>query len=174
MDIHKGVLAQLGLKIQHALRAFTANDRQAINQTADNYPTSEFYKTEELLTSLGIGEALVTALNEKGIPTPLAATMMRAPESRMDILTENEIATINSKSKLVAKYAEAIDRDSAYEMLTKKIEDISEEIAQKEEEKRESKEPSTASVVGKSVLKVVTSASFIRGAFSVLMKVLRK
>ena len=174
MDIPKGVLAQLGLKIQHALRAFTANDRQAINQTADNYPTSEFYKTEELLTSLGIGEALVTALNEKGIPTPLAATMMRAPESRMDILTENEIATINSKSKLVAKYAEAIDRDSAYEMLTKKIEDISEEIAQKEEEKRESKEPSTASVVGKSVLKVVTSASFIRGAFSVLMKVLRK
>ena len=174
MDIPKGILAQLGLKIQHALRAFTANDRQAINQTADNYPTSDFYKTEELLTSLGIGEALVTALNEKGIPTPLVATMMRAPESRMDILTESEIAIINSKSKLVAKYAEAIDRDSAYEMLTKKIEEISEEIAKKTEEKRESKEPSTASVVGKSVLKVVTSASFIRGAFSVLMKVLRK
>ncbi|WP_395047072.1 helicase HerA-like domain-containing protein [Flavobacterium sp.] len=174
MDIPKGVLAQLGLKIQHALRAFTANDRQAINQTADNYPTSEFYKTEELLTSLGIGEALVTALNEKGIPTPLAATMMRAPESRMDILTENEISTINSKSKLVAKYAEVIDRESAYEMLTKKIEDISEEVAEKEEEKRESKEPGMGEIVGKSVLKVVTSASFIRGAFSVLMKVLRK
>ncbi|WP_395057382.1 helicase HerA-like domain-containing protein [Flavobacterium sp.] len=174
MDIPKGVLAQLGLKIQHALRAFTANDRQAINQTADNYPTSDFYKTEELLTSLGIGEALVTALNEKGIPTPLAATMMRAPESRMDILTEDEIATINSKSKLVAKYAEEIDRESAYEILTKKIEDISEEVAEKEEEKRESKEPGMGEVVGKSVLKVVTSASFIRGAFSVLMKVLRK
>jgi DNA helicase HerA-like ATPase len=174
MDIPKGVLAQLGLKIQHALRAFTANDRQAINQTADNYPTSEFYKTEELLTSLGIGEALVTALNEKGIPTPLAATMMRAPESRMDILTESEIADINSKSKLVAKYAEEIDRESAYEILIKKIEDASEEIAEKEEEKRASKEPSTASVVGKSVLKVVTSASFIRGAFSVLMKVLKR
>jgi uncharacterized protein len=174
MDIPKGVLAQLGLKIQHALRAFTANDRQAINQTADNYPISEFYKTEELLTSLGIGEALVTALNEKGIPTPLVACMMRAPESRMDILTENEIAEINSKSKLVAKYAEVIDRESAYELLTKKIESISEAVAEKEEEKQESKEPSTASVVGKSVLKVVTSASFIRGAFSVLMKVLRK
>ncbi|MEO8235429.1 MAG: helicase HerA-like domain-containing protein [Flavobacterium sp.] len=174
MDIPKGVLAQLGLKIQHALRAFTANDRQAINQTADNYPTSEFYKTEELLTSLGIGEALVTALNEKGIPTPLAATMMRAPESRMDILTESEISEINSKSKLVEKYSEEIDRESAYEILTKKIEDISGEIAEKEEEKRASKEPSTASVVGKSVLKVVTSASFIRGAFSILMKVLKK
>ena len=174
MDIPKGVLAQLGLKIQHALRAFTANDRQAINQTADNYPTSEFYKTEELLTSLGIGEALVTALNEKGIPTPLAATMMRAPESRMDILSESEISEINSKSKLVAKYSEEIDRESAYEILIKKIEAASEEIAEKEEEKRESKEPSAASVVGKSVLKVVTSASCIRGACSVLMKVLRK
>ena len=174
MDIPKGVLAQLGLKIQHALRAFTANDRQAINQTADNYPTSEFYKTEELLTSLGIGEALVTALNEKGIPTPLAATMMRAPESRMDILTENEIAEINSNSKLVKKYAEEIDRDSAYELLTKKIEEIATEIDQKTEEKQAKNDPGMGEVVGKSVLKVVTSASFIRGAFSVLMKVLRK
>ncbi|MET3012459.1 helicase HerA-like domain-containing protein [Flavobacterium psychrophilum] len=174
MDIPKGVLAQLGLKIQHALRAFTANDRQAINQTADNYPTSEFYKTEELLTALGIGEALVTALNEKGIPTPLAATMVRAPESRMDVLTENEISDINSKSKLVAKYSEEIDRESAYEILTKKMEEISEEVSEKEDKKNASREPSTASVVGKSVLKVVTSASFIRGAFSVLMKVLRK
>ena len=120
MDIPKGVLAQLGLKIQHALRAFTANDRQAIKQTADNYPTSEYYKTDEILTSLGIGEAFVTALNEKGIPTPLAATMMRAPMSRMDILESNEIVAINAKSKLVKKYSEEIDRESAYEILNKK------------------------------------------------------
>lgn len=173
-DIPKGVLAQLGLKIQHALRAFTANDRQAIKQTAENYPISEFYKTDEIITSLGIGEALVTALNEKGIPTPLVACMMRAPESRMDILTEKEIGTINSNSKLVEKYASAIDRESAYEILTKKIEDISEEVAEKEEEKQASKGPSTGEVIGKSVLKVVTSASFIRGAFNVLMKVLKK
>jgi uncharacterized protein len=174
MDIPKGVLAQLGLKIQHALRAFTANDRQAINQTADNYPTSEFYKTEELLTSLGIGEALVTALNEKGIPTPLAATMMRAPESRMDILSQTEIDEINASSKLVKKYSEEIDRESAYEILTKKIEDISAQVETAEVEKQESKEPSVLTTVGKSVTKIVTSASFIRGAFSVLMKVLRK
>ena len=174
MDIPKGVLAQLGLKIQHALRAFTANDRQAINQTADNYPTSEFYKTEELLTSLGIGEALVTALNEKGIPTPLAATMMRAPESRMDILTESEIAEINTNSKLVKKYAEEVNRESAYEILSKKIEAISAEVEEKEEEKQAKNDPGMGEVVGKSVLKVVTSASFIRGAFSILMKVLKK
>jgi uncharacterized protein len=174
MDIPKGVLAQLGLKIQHALRAFTANDRQAINQTADNYPTSEFYKTEELLTSLGIGEALVTALNEKGIPTPLAATMMRAPESRMDILSQTEIDEINANSKLVKKYSEEIDRESAYEILTKKIEDISAQVETAEVEKQESKEPSVLTTVGKSVTKIVTSASFIRGAFSVLMKVLKR
>lgn len=173
-DIPKGVLAQLGLKIQHALRAFTANDRQAIKQTAENYPISDFYKTDEIITSLGIGEALVTALNEKGIPTPLVACMMRAPESRMDILTEKEIDAINSNSKLVEKYAEEIDRESAYEILNKKIEEISEEVAEKEEEKQASKGPSTGEVIGKSVLKVVTSASFIRGAFNVLMKVLKK
>ena len=178
MDIPSGVLAQLGLKIQHALRAFTANDRKAIKQTADNYPTSEFYKTDEILTSLGIGEALVTALNEKGIPTPLAATMMRAPMSRMDILTESEIQEINNRSKLVKKYSELIDRESAYEMLNKKITVIEEAAAEQEQEKtaqkEESKDQSTASVVGKSVLKVLTSATFIRGAFGVLTKMFKK
>jgi uncharacterized protein len=178
MDVPSGVLAQLGLKIQHALRAFTANDRQAIKQTADNYPSSDFYKTEELLTSLGIGEALVTALNEKGIPTPLVATMMRAPESRMDILTENEIKEINEKSKLVKKYAEVIDRESAYEMLNKKITEIEQEATKKEEEKvAEKQEKQTAETTGtvtKSVIKVLTSATFIRGAFNVLSKLMRK
>nr|WP_315179203.1 helicase HerA-like domain-containing protein [uncultured Flavobacterium sp.] len=178
MDIPSGVLAQLGLKIQHALRAFTANDRKAIKQTADNYPTSEFYKTDEILTSLGIGEALVTALNEKGIPTPLAATMMRAPMSRMDILTESEIQEINNRSKLVKKYSELIDRESAYEMLNEKITVIEEAAAEQEQEKTSEKEeakgPSTASVVGKSVLKVLTSATFIRGAFGVLTKMFKK
>ncbi|MDN3674938.1 DUF853 family protein [Flavobacterium branchiarum] len=177
MDVPSGVLAQLGLKIQHALRAFTANDRQAIKKTADNYPTSKYYKTDELLTSLGIGEALVTALNEKGIPTPLVATMMRAPMSRMDVLTESEIQEINQKSKLVKKYSEVIDRESAYEMLTKKISDAEEAASQQEEEKpskKASNEPSTASVVGKSVLKVVTSATFIRGVFGVLSKMFKK
>ena len=180
MDIPSGVLAQLGLKIQHALRAFTANDRKAIKQTADNYPTSEFYQTDEILTSLGIGEALVTALNEKGIPTPLVATMMRAPMSRMDILTETEIQEINQKSKLVKKYSELIDRESAYEILNQKIEAATKEASEnttsatEENVKTEKQGPSTAEVVGKSVLKVITSATFIRGVFGVLSKVFKK
>ena len=178
MDIPSGVLAQLGLKIQHALRAFTANDRQSIKQTADNYPTTEYYKTDEVLTSLGIGEAFVTALNEKGIPTPLVATMMRAPMSRMDVLTESEIQEINSKSKLVKKYSELIDRESAYEMLNKKISAEAQQVQEAEEqvkkEKEEQKPSEITGTVTKSVLKVLTSATFIRGAFGILSKILKK
>ncbi|MFO7720459.1 MAG: helicase HerA-like domain-containing protein, partial [Gillisia sp.] len=90
-DVPKEILSQLGLKIQHSLRAFTANDRKAIKLTAENYPISEFYDTKTVLTSLGIGEALISVLDEKGRPTPLAATMLRAPGSRMDILSPEEL-----------------------------------------------------------------------------------
>lgn len=121
-DVPASVLSQLGLKIQHALRAFTAQDRKMIKLTAENYPLSEFYKTDELLTSLGIGEAAITALNEKGIPTPLAATLLCAPRSRMDILTAEELNETISKSKLADKYNEIIDRESAYEILSQKLE----------------------------------------------------
>ncbi len=177
MDVPSSVLAQLGLKIQHALRAFTAIDRKAIKMTAENYPISEYYKTDEVLTSMGIGEAFITVLSEKGIPTPLAATMMRAPMSRMDVLTQNEIDGINSKSKLVKKYSELIDRESAYEMLNKKLE-REEEQQQKEVEKSKpvakSASSEAMSQTTKSVIKVLTSATFIRGAFGVLSKFLKK
>lgn len=179
MDVPSGILAQLGLKVQHALRAFTANDRKAIKMTSENYPISEFYKTADVLTSLGIGEALVTVLNEKGVPTPLAAVMMRAPESRMDILTTSEIDEINAKSKLLRKYSEIIDRESAYEILTKKIADS--ERASLEKEKQAEKEKPTKttssstsmSPTAKSVIKVVTSATFIRGIFGVMSKLMK-
>lgn len=173
MDIPKGILAQLGLKIQHALRAFTANDRKAIKETAENYPETEFYNTEELLTSLGIGEALVTALNEKGIPTPLAATVLRAPESRMNILEPLEIDDVNQRSKLVKKYQENLDRESAYELLTQKIESAYAAPATQEVEEKEEQGPSMGETIGKSVVKVVTSASFIRGVFGVLSKLMK-
>jgi len=123
MDIPASVLGQLGLKIQHALRAFTAADRTTIKQTAQNYPETTFYKTENLITQLGIGEALVTILNEKGIPTPLAQVRMLTPKSRMDVLTDAEIDNIVSHSKLVTKYNQVIDSNSAYEMLTAKLQE---------------------------------------------------
>jgi uncharacterized protein len=122
MDVPASVLSQLGMKIQHALRAFTAVDRKAIKQTAENYPETEFYKTESLITQLGIGEALVTMLNEKGVPTPLTHVMLRPPKSRMDILTDDEIDSIISNSKLIAKYNTPVDSNSAYEILNAKLE----------------------------------------------------
>ena len=131
-DIPDDVLGQLGLKVQHALRAFTAKDRKAIKLAAQNYPITDFYDVDQLLTELGIGEALVTALNEKGIPTPLVHTMLRAPESRMDVLTQKEIDDIVDYSPLVKKYNQVLDRDSAEEILNEKIEAAHEDERQAE------------------------------------------
>ncbi len=173
-DVPDDVLAQLGLKVQHALRAFTAKDRKAIKLTAENYPDSEYYDTKEVLTSLGIGEALISALDEKGRPTPLAATMLRAPMSRMDVLTKSELKELIDNSKLVKKYSEDIDRESAYEILNEKIEKA-EKIAEKEKNKPTSRRTSSRrrSTRMNPFLKVVTSATFIRGVLGVLKKVLR-
>ncbi|MGF2413409.1 helicase HerA-like domain-containing protein [Ferruginibacter sp.] len=145
MDVPASVLGQLGLKVQHALRAFTAADRKVIKQTAENYPETEFYKTEDLITQLGIGEALVTMLNEKGIPTPLAHVMLCAPRSRMDVLTDAEIDSITGKSKLVAKYNKTIDSESAYEILTAKLQEAAENSAteEKSNSKKTKEEKST-------------------------------
>jgi uncharacterized protein len=148
MDIPKGVLGQLGMKVQHALRAFTAVDRKAIKQAAENYPETEYYKTEDLLTQLGIGEALVTMLNEKGIPTPLVHVMMAPPRSRMDVLTDAEVAGITGTSKLTGKYNRDVDSESAYEILNQKIaeaEQRTQEIARMEEQaKAQAKEEKRA------------------------------
>lgn len=122
-DVPDAVLGQLGLKVQHALRAFTAKDRKAIKKTAENYPLSDYYNTDELITSLGIGEALVTALDEKGRPTPLAGTLLQAPKSRMDILSPEEIDAVVAKSTIARYYNEEIDRESAFELLTRKIDE---------------------------------------------------
>ncbi|GAA3616079.1 DUF853 family protein [Flavivirga amylovorans] len=185
-DVPEAVLGQLGLKVQHALRAFTAKDRKAIKLTAQNYPDSEYYDTTEVLTSLGIGEALVSALDEKGRPTPLASTMMRAPMSRMDVLTDVELSTLLSKSKLVKKYNKDVDRESAYEMLNEKIEFAeAEEAKEKAKQEREalknaeSKKRRTTSSRRQStrinpIVKVLTSATFIRSVFGILTKVLKK
>jgi DNA helicase HerA-like ATPase len=138
VDVPDDVLGQLGLKIQHALRAFTAKDRKAIKLAAQNFPESEYYDVEELLTSLGIGQALVTVLNEKGIPTPLVHTMLRAPQSRMDVLTDGEIQDLISASPMIRKYNKEIDKESAFEILKEKIAEA--EKAEHQEEMRQQRE----------------------------------
>lgn len=177
-DVPEDVLAQLGMKIQHALRAFTAKDRKAIKLAAENYPDSDYYDTKEVLTQLGIGEALVSVLNEKGIPTPLARTMLRAPMSRMDVLTENEIKQVLDNSRLIPKYNDIVDRESAYEMLKEKIEKINKEKTAETRKKEEEKTKQKTSTRSRStrqnpIIKVLTSATFIRSVFGILKKVLK-
>ncbi len=176
-DVPEDVLAQLGLKIQHALRAFTAKDRKAIKLAAQNYPDSDYYETSEVLTQLGIGEALVSVLNEKGIPTPLARTLLRAPMSRMDVLTSKEIEAVLDNSELIKKYNKEIDRESAYEILNEKIVKINKEKTEddrrKEEDKLKRKTTSRSrSTRQNPIVKVLTSATFIRSVFGILKKVL--
>jgi len=174
MDVPASVLAQLGLKVQHALRAFTAADRKVIKQTAENYPETAFYKTEDLITQLGIGEALITMLNEKGIPTPLAHTMLCSPRSRMDILTDAEIDTLTGHSKLAAKYGQVIDSESAYEILTAKIQEATDK-AQTETTTTKTTtkpEPSTLEKIGnnsvvKSMLRTAGN-TLVRGLLGVM------
>lgn len=133
-DVPDAVLSQLGLKVQHALRAFTAKDRKAISKTAENYPLSDFYDTSTVLTSLGTGEALITVLDEKGRPTPLAATLLLAPKTRMDILTQPEIEDLVGKSDLVRLYNESINRESAAELLKEKMESAASDENRKQKE----------------------------------------
>ncbi len=148
-DIPESILAQLGLKVQHALRAFTAKDRQAIKLVAQNYPETSFYQVEDLITQLGIGEAFVTALNEKGIPTPLVHSIMTPPQSRMDILNEEEMKTLIQKSNLYRKYKDTIDPESAFEILSAKMEKLQQQEAEAEQAKAEAKAAKVTSKPGR-------------------------
>jgi hypothetical protein len=156
-DIPESILGQLGMKVQHALRAFTANDRKAIKSASENYPESNFYNTSQLLTELGIGEAFVTALNEKGIPTALVQVMMCAPASRMDVLTEGEMAKITKASEIYEYYNEEINRDSAAEILTKKIEE-----AIQDEEQIETRSDTSSRRQEKSTIEKMMNSSVTR------------
>lgn len=121
-DVPDSVLAQLGNRVQHALRAFTPQDADRIKKTVRTFPTTEFYDVEETLTSLGIGEALVTVLSPRGVPTPLAATRMLPPDSLMAALDPQMFQSLSTGGALHAKYAQSVDRESAHEMITKRIE----------------------------------------------------
>jgi DNA helicase HerA-like ATPase len=119
-DIHEDVLAQLGNRVQHALRAFTPDDEKALRATVRTFPKSGYYKLEELLTQLGTGEAAVTILSEGGVPTPVVHTKIRAPRSRMS--PADDVAGAAASSPLAAKYATRIDSQSAREMLAARLE----------------------------------------------------
>jgi DNA helicase HerA-like ATPase len=121
-DVPDEVLAQLGSRVQHQLRAHTPNDAKALKQTVNTYPTSSYADLGEVITSLGIGEAIVTVMNEKGAPTPVAWTRLRAPESLMAAADPAAMDAEVKASPLYAKYAEPIDRESARELLASRLE----------------------------------------------------
>jgi uncharacterized protein len=120
-DVPTEVLAQLGNRIQHALRAHTPDDDKALKATVRTYPKTEFYDLEETLTSLGTGEAVITVLDAKGRPTPVVATRLIPPGSRMAPLTPEELQADIRQSDLLAEYGQAVDRESAREMLAKRM-----------------------------------------------------
>jgi DNA helicase HerA-like ATPase len=181
-DVPDEVLAQLGSRIQHQLRAHTPNDAKALKATVNTYPTSEYADLGEVITTLGIGEAVVTVMNERGAPTPVAWTRLRAPESLMGAAEQAAMQKTVESSALHAKYATPLDRESAREILAGKLEAGAEKAAAEQTAApapRAPKQPSTRARRSRDkgvVEEVVTSTTFrqvlrtaareiVRGAF---------
>ena len=142
-DVPADVLAQLGNRVQHALRAFTPDDAKALKATVSTYPTSG-YDLQALLTQLGIGEAVITVLSERGAPTPVAWTRMRAPQSLMAPAPDGLIDATVASSSAAAKYAAAFDRQSAYEMLTAQAQATAAAAQQAQAQARQAPAPAPA------------------------------
>jgi hypothetical protein len=161
--------------VQHALRAYTPDDAKALKATVSTFPTTK-YDLAELLTQLGIGEAVVTVLNERGAPTPVAWTRLRAPESSMDPSTPDVIAQTVASSAIAGKYSEVVDRESAYERLAAKLAPPAAPEAQAPQaeteapkaEKPARRKASTTEVLGKAVATAVATTAareILRGLF---------
>jgi DNA helicase HerA-like ATPase len=128
-DVPSSVLSQLGNRVQHALRVHTPDDETNLRKTVKTFPTSEHYDVGETLTSLGIGEAFVTVLTPKGVPTPLAATRLVPPDSLMDAVDETTRAGLVAAGALQAEYAQVVDRESAHEIITARLHGAAEVVA---------------------------------------------
>jgi DNA helicase HerA-like ATPase len=120
-DVPEDVLAQLSNRVQHALRAHTPDDEQALRAAVRTFPKTTLYDLAQTLTSLGIGEAVVTVLDSRGVPSPVVATRLIPPSSRMAPLTPDELQTDIRESDLLAEYGQAVDRESAREMLSARL-----------------------------------------------------
>jgi hypothetical protein len=141
-DVPADVLGQLGNRVQHALRAFTPDDADALRKTARTFPMTDFYDVEKTITSLGTGEALITVLTPKGVPTPLAATRLIPPDSLMAPIDQVQFAGMVATSPYHTKYGEPVDRDCAHERITARI--ASAKQAQVDEALRAGVDPTTA------------------------------
>lgn len=136
LDIPDPVLAQLGNRVQHALRAYTPREQKAVRTAADTFRPNPEFNTEEIISNLGVGEALVSTLQAKGAPSIVQRTLMRPPSSRLGTLSERERAELRAMSPVGRQYDETVDRHSAYEMLKQAAEDA----ARRENEQREAEQ----------------------------------
>ena len=143
LDIPEDVLGQLGLRVQHALRAFTPKDRKAIKAVAENFRPNPALDTQQVITEMGIGEALVSTLDAKGSPTIVERVLIRPPESQMGPLTANERKEQIKRSPFSGKYDKAVDRESAYELLKQRA--LKAEQSQQEAAEEEAKRKSSTS-----------------------------
>jgi DNA helicase HerA-like ATPase len=157
LDIPEDILGQLGLKIQHALRAYTPKDKKVIRAVAGTFRQNPKFNVEEVITELKTGEALVSVLNKDGSPTPVERILIRPPESQMGAITKSEREEIISRSPYKGRYDEELDRESAYEVLKERAEQASDEMDRLEQSKSRSKKTAGRSrsrqSVGEAMLK---------------------
>jgi len=168
-DVDPDVLAQLGHRVQHALRAFTPNDAKALKATVATFPMTKFYDLEETLTTLGIGEALVTVLDPRGVPTSPVVTVLNPPQSLMAPAPPELMDKIIRSSSLYKKYATPIDRESARELLARKMVDLPDDEPVAQPQQKEEGGVLDA-VVGmmKSPLGRAIGKEVVRGVFGLL------
>jgi DNA helicase HerA-like ATPase len=174
-DVPNEVLAQLGNRVQHALRAHTPNDDKALKATVRTYPKTEHYDLEETLTSLGIGEAVITVLDPRGTPTPVVAARLIPPGSRMAPLTPEELQADIRQSDLIVEYGQAVDRESAREMLAERMGRTAAPVEAEEPEARPRKGKTAAKAAGAAVVGALSTSigrtvgrEIVRGLFGML------
>ena len=178
-DVPDDILAQLGNRVQHALRAHTPDDEKNLRATVRTYPKTELYDLAETLTSLGIGEAIVTGLSPKGVPTPVIATRLLPPQSRMGPLTAEEFQKEFAESDLMREYGNPVNRDSACEMLAKRLEQAGPPPAPPETPRRPAEPAPPSRSAGKGAIGTLAAAltsstartvgrELVRGIFGML------
>ncbi len=174
-DIPESVLGQLGNRVQHALRAFTPNDVDALKKTVKTYPQSDFYEIDRILTALGIGQALITVLNEKGIPTEVVATHLTPPRSIMGPMDAIYCQNLMNSSDLYTKYQKEIDPESAFEIINtrinKKLQEQQQEEIQEEETKISKSTKPEKSMLEQAIAAPITrqiGREIVRGIFGMI------
>ena len=185
LDVPEAILGQLGLKIQHALRAFTPKDQKAVRIVAETFRSNANLDTGEVITQLGVGEALVSTLDQQGIPTPVERVLIRPPESRIGPMSDDERQQQIDRSPYRGRYEQTLDRESAHEMLTKRAEqtaaqeaaiereEAARKVAEKQEKKPRSSRQSTTEAFAKSMARAIGSQigrRVIRGVLGSLFK----